>query len=176
HIENTYNFSLFSQGCVDILAAEQTYAGNNWFEGTADAVRRTLNHLDRVDYEYVLILSGDHLYHMDYSKMVKFHEDRGGDITIGTIPVTAEDAPGFGILKSDDKNNVVSFVEKPNSAELPNWVSDVPEELKAQGKNYLASMGIYVFSKKVLAKLLKENSGTDFGKEIIPDSIQDYKV
>lgn len=176
HIKNTYNFSLFSQGFVDILAAEQTYAGNNWFEGTADAVRRTLNHLDRVDYEYVLILSGDHLYHMDYSKMVKFHEDRGGDITIGTIPVTAEDAPGFGILKSDDKNNVVSFVEKPTPAELPNWVSDVPEELKAQGKNYLASMGIYVFSKKVLAKLLKENSGTDFGKEIIPDSIQDYKV
>lgn len=176
HIKNTYNFSLFSQGFVDILAAEQTYAGNNWFEGTADAVRRTLNHLNRVDYDYVLILSGDHLYNMDYSKMLRFHEENGGDITIGTIPVTAKDAPGFGILKSDEKNNVISFVEKPDPGELPKWVSEVSDELMAKGKNYLASMGIYVFSKAVLERLLKENKGTDFGKEIIPDSISSQKV
>lgn len=177
HIKNTYRFSLFSKGFVDILAAEQTYeTEDNWFEGTADAVRRTLRHLHRIDFEYVLILSGDHLYHMDYSKMVDFHVKRGGDITIGTVPVTAEDAPGFGILKSNEKNQVESFVEKPAKEELSNWTSEVSDDLERQGKNHLASMGIYVFSKHILEKLLSESAGTDFGKEIIPESIDNQEV
>lgn len=176
HIKNTYNFSVFSKGFVDILAAEQTPEDDGWFEGTADAVRRTQNHLEGVDFEYVLILSGDHLYHMDYSKMLDFHKKNGGDITIGTIPVTADDAPAFGILKSNENDEIVSFIEKPAKEKLPDWTSKVPEELAKQGKNYLASMGIYIFSKNILKKLLAENPGTDFGKEIIPQSIGKQKV
>lgn len=176
HIKNTYNFSLFSNGYVDILAAEQTSEGKSWFEGTADAVRRMQNHLDQEEFDYILILSGDHLYHMDYSKMVDFHVDNGGDITIGTIPVTADDAPGFGILKSDEKNEIISFVEKPDAKDLPEWQSDVSDDLKSQEKHYLASMGIYIFSREVLMKRLSENPGNDFGKEIIPDSLGDYKL
>lgn len=176
HIKNTYNFSFFSKGFVDILAAEQTHERDDWFEGTADAVRRSLKHLNHIDFEYLLVLSGDHLYNMDYSKMVEFHVKNKGDITIGTVPVTKQKAPGFGILKSDKKSEVVAFIEKPTKEKLPGWNSEVSEDLKKQGKNYLASMGIYVFSKTVLRKLLSENPGTDFGKEIIPDSIHSQKV
>ncbi len=176
HIKNTYRFSFFSKGFVDILAAEQTHEHTDWFEGTADAVRRSLRHLNRIDFDYLLVLSGDHLYHMDYSKMVKFHAKNDGDITIGTVPVTKREAPGFGILKSDKDNKVQSFVEKPAKEELPDWTSEVSLDLKKQGKNYLASMGIYVFSKNKLRKLLTEDPGTDFGKEIIPNSIDHCKV
>lgn len=176
HIKNSYNFSIFSKGFVDILAAEQTNEGDRWFEGTADAVRRTQKNLVNVDYDYVLILSGDQLYQMDYSAMVDFHVKNGGEITIGTIPVTAKEAPGFGILKSDGNNNVVSFIEKPTKDLLTDWTSEVPEDLEKQGRNYLASMGIYVFSKGVMAKMLEENNGMDFGKEIIPDAIGFSKV
>lgn len=176
HIKNTYNFDMFGQGFVDILAAEQTYAGDSWFEGTADAVRRTQNHLNSVDYDYILILSGDHLYHMDYSKMVDFHIENGGDITIATIPVTDKEATGFGILKADEDSQIVSFIEKPAKELLPDWTSKVPENLEKQGRNYLASMGIYVFSREVLLRQLNENQGMDFGKEIIPDSINKFKV
>ncbi len=176
HIKNTYNFSLFSKGFVDILAAEQTYENNDWFEGTADAVRRSLKYIRRCDYDNILVLSGDHLYHMDYSKMVDFHVKNKGDITIGTVPVTKREAPDFGILKSDKNSKVVSFTEKPAKEELPKWTSEVSGDLKKQGKNYLASMGIYVFSKNVLGKLLNKNPGIDFGKEIIPDSIESQKV
>jgi glucose-1-phosphate adenylyltransferase len=176
HIKNTYRFSLFSRGFVDILAAEQTHERADWFEGTADAVRRSLKHLTRVDFDYLLVLSGDHLYHMDYSKMVKFHVKNKGDITIGTVPVTKLEAPDFGILKADKKSEVVSFIEKPAKEKLPAWTSEVSEGLKKQGRNYLASMGIYVFSKNELRRLLSEDPGTDFGKEIIPNSIASHKV
>jgi glucose-1-phosphate adenylyltransferase len=176
HIKNTYRFSLFSKGFVDILAAEQTYEDTDWFEGTADAVRRSLKHLTRVDFDYLLVLSGDHLYDMDYSKMVEFHVKNKGDITIGTVPVTKLKAPGFGILKSNKNNEVLSFIEKPAKEKLPEWSSDVSEDLKKQGKNYLASMGIYIFSKNELRKILSENPGIDFGKEIIPNSITSHKV
>ncbi len=171
HIKNSYNFSIFSKGFVDILAAEQTNEGDRWFEGTADAVRRTQKNLINVDYDYVLILSGDQLYQMDYSKIVDFHVKNGGEITIGTIPVTAKEASGFGILKSDENNDVVSFIEKPTKDLLDDWTSEVPENLEQQGRNYLASMGIYVFSKGVMSRMLSENGGMDFGKEIIPDAI-----
>jgi glucose-1-phosphate adenylyltransferase len=176
HIKNSFNFGIFSQGFVDILAAEQTNEGDNWFEGTADAVRRTHKNLVNVEFDYILILSGDQLYQMDYSALVDFHVQNDGDITIGTIPVSAKDAPGFGILKSNENNEITSFTEKPSSELLPEWTSDVSAELQKQGREFLASMGIYVFSKKVLKKLLTENRGMDFGKDIIPDAIGNYRV
>lgn len=176
HIKNSYNFSIFSKGFVDILAAEQTNDGDRWFEGTADAVRRTYKNLVNVDFDYVLILSGDQLYQMDYAALVDFHVRNEGDVTIATIPVNAKDAPGFGILKSNENNEIISFIEKPSSDLLPEWTSDVSEELHRQGRDYLASMGIYVFSKHILKKMLTENPGMDFGKDIIPDAINNLRV
>ena len=176
HIKNSFNFSIFSKGFVDILAAEQTNEGDKWFEGTADAVRRTQKNLINVDYDYVLILSGDQLYQMDYAKLVDFHVQKGGEITIATIPVHERDATGFGILKSNDQDVITDFIEKPAKDLLPDWTSEVSSELKASGREYLASMGIYVFSKGVLRKLLAENAGLDFGKEIIPEAIENCKV
>jgi glucose-1-phosphate adenylyltransferase len=176
HIKNTYNFSIFSKGFVDILAAEQTNDGDKWFEGTADAVRRSFRKLASIDYDYVLILSGDQLYQMDFDALVDFHVENEGDLTIATIPVNAKDATGFGILKSDEKNHITSFIEKPNSEQLVDWSSEVSDHLKGEGREYLASMGIYVFSKGVLKRMLEENRGMDFGKEIIPDAIDTNRV
>ncbi|MDR3007423.1 MAG: glucose-1-phosphate adenylyltransferase [Sphingobacterium sp.] len=176
HIKNSYNFSIFSKGFVDILAAEQTNEGDRWFEGTADAVRRTQKHLLNVDYDYILVLSGDQLYQMDYSKLIDFHVDNGGDVTIATIPVNGKDATGFGILKANEANEITAFVEKPDKEEVLNWTSEVSEDLHKQGRHYLASMGIYVFSKNILRNLLIANPGMDFGKEIIPDAIEALRV
>lgn len=174
HIKNTYNFDLFSHGFVDILAAEQTPKSNNWFQGTADAVRQSLHHLSNYDYEQVLILSGDQLYQMDYQKLLAVHQKDNADISVATIPVTATDATGFGIMKTDAHGKIESFVEKPSADELDKWTSETSEEMKAQGRNYLASMGIYVFNKETLLRLFEENSeATDFGKEIIPKAIED---
>lgn len=174
HIKNTYNFDLFSHGFVDILAAEQTPKSTHWFQGTADAVRQSLHHLANYEYEHVLILSGDQLYQMDYRKLLKLHKEDNADITVATIPVNAEDATGFGIMKTDANGNIESFVEKPAAEELSKWSSDTSEEMQAQGRNYLASMGIYVFSKNTLLRLFEENpDATDFGKEIIPKAIED---
>ncbi len=176
HIKNSYNFSVFSKGFVDILAAEQTIDGDRWYEGTADAVRRTQRYLYNVDYDYVLILSGDQLYQMDYSSIIDFHVAHGGDVTIATIPVNSKDATAFGILKANEENEITSFTEKPNSEEVLKWSSEVSEDMQRRGRLYLASMGIYVFSKNVLRKMLTENPGMDFGKEIIPDAIESLKV
>jgi len=174
HIKNTYNFDLFSHGFVDILAAEQTPKSTNWFQGTADAVRQSLHHLSNYEYEHVLILSGDQLYQMDYRKLLKVHKEDGADITVATIPVNAHDATGFGIMKTNDSGHIESFVEKPSADELSKWSSETSEEMQAQGRNYLASMGIYVFSKDTLLRLFEENpDATDFGKEIIPKAIED---
>lgn len=174
HIKNTYNFDLFSHGFVDILAAEQTPKSTNWFQGTADAVRQSLHHLSNYEYEHVLILSGDQLYQMDYRKLLKVHKEDGADITVATIPVNANDATGFGIMKTKDDGLIESFVEKPSAEELTKWSSETSEEMQAQGRNYLASMGIYVFSKDTLLRLFEENpDATDFGKEIIPKAIDD---
>jgi glucose-1-phosphate adenylyltransferase len=145
HIKNTYHFSAFSSGFVDILAAEQTPDNPSWFQGTADAVRQSLRHLAKLDFEYVLILSGDQLYQMDFSKMIEAHKNSGAALTIATIPVGDREAPEFGILKSNAENVITSFVEKPQKEILPHWVSDTGDAMKAQGRNYLASMGIYVF-------------------------------
>ena len=178
HIKNTYHFSAFSSGFVDILAAEQTPDNPGWFQGTADAVRQSLRHLDKMDFEYVLILSGDQLYQMDFSKMIEAHKNSGADLTIATIPVGEREAPEFGILKSNNENVITSFIEKPKKELLPDWVSDTGAAMQEQGRHYLASMGIYVFNKEILYKLLNDvhAKATDFGKEIIPDSIEHYKV
>ncbi len=178
HIKNTYHFSAFSSGFVDILAAEQTPDNPGWFQGTADAVRQSLRHLDKMDFEYVLILSGDQLYQMDFSKMIDAHKQSGAALTIATIPVAEREAPEFGILKSNTENVITSFIEKPKKELLPNWVSDTGTAMQDQGRHYLASMGIYIFNKEILYKLLNEvhAHATDFGKEIIPDSIAQYKV
>jgi glucose-1-phosphate adenylyltransferase len=178
HIKNTYHFSAFSSGFVDILAAEQTPDNPGWFQGTADAVRQSLRHLDKMDFEYVLILSGDQLYQMDFSKMIEAHKNSGAALTIATIPVGEREAPEFGILKSNNENVITSFIEKPKKELLPDWVSDTGAAMHDQGRHYLASMGIYVFNKDILYKLLNDvhAKATDFGKEIIPDSIEHYKV
>lgn len=179
HIKNTYLFSAFSTGFVDILAAEQTPDNKSWFQGTADAVRQSLRHIShQLDYEYVLILSGDQLYQMDFTKMIEAHKNAGADISIATIPVKASEATEFGILKTNEENIITSFVEKPTYDVLKDWVSDTGDNMRSSGRNYLASMGIYVFSKSVLDNLLLSEypSATDFGKEIIPNSIERYKV
>jgi glucose-1-phosphate adenylyltransferase len=176
HIKNTYHFSFFSNAFVDILAAEQTPGNSTWFQGTADAVRQSLNHLVQHECDYVLILSGDQLYQMDYEEMVRNHEESGAEISIATIPVSARDASDFGILKADENNLITSFIEKPKNELLNEWKSDVGDKVRASGKEYLASMGIYLFNKKLLFELLENNTRTDFGKEIIPQSLVDHKV
>lgn len=176
HIKNTYHFSAFSSAFVDILAAEQTPDNPTWFQGTADAVRQGLRHIAPFDSEYILILSGDQLYQIDFQDMLYSHKEKGADITIATIPVTGKEASEFGILKTED-GFITSFIEKPKSG-LENWVSDTGEEMKSKGKVYLASMGIYIFNRQLMFDILQQEhkNSTDFGKEIIPDSIEKYKV
>jgi glucose-1-phosphate adenylyltransferase len=178
HIKNTYHFSAFSSAFVDILAAEQTPDNPTWYQGTADAVRQSLRHLGPFDSEYVLILSGDQLYQMDFQAMIDNHKKLGADISVATIPVVDREAPEFGILKSSPEGYITSFIEKPKKELLPEWVSDTGDEMKRAGRNYLASMGIYIFNRKLMFSLLEEEykTATDFGKEIIPNSIDRYKV
>ncbi|HEU4903301.1 MAG TPA: glucose-1-phosphate adenylyltransferase [Flavisolibacter sp.] len=176
HIKNTYHFSAFSSAFVDILAAEQTPDNPAWFQGTADAVRQGLRHIAPFDSDYILILSGDQLYQIDFQEMLSHHRESGADISIATIPVTAKEASEFGILKTED-GMITSFVEKPKSG-LEDWVSDTGEEMRSIGKEYLASMGIYIFNRQLLFDILQDEykHATDFGKEIIPQSISKYKV
>ena len=178
HIKNSYQFSSFSSGFVDILAAEQTPDSPGWFQGTADAVRQSLKHIGKIDFDYVLILSGDQLYQMDFAEMIDNHVSAGADITIATIPVTAREAPEFGLLKTAPDNTIASFIEKPAEELLPAWISDTGADMQSMDRNYLASMGIYIFSRKLLFDLLEneKSNATDFGKEIIPDAINKYKV
>jgi glucose-1-phosphate adenylyltransferase len=175
HIKNTYHFSSFSDAFVDILAAEQTPSSVSWYQGTADAVRQSLHHLAVHEFDYVLILSGDQLYQMDFEDMIKNHITRNADISIATIPVHANDVPGFGILQTDGDNLITQFVEKPKK-DFEYLKSDVSDEMVKQGRFYLASMGIYMFNRKVLFELLEGNDRTDFGKEIIPQSIPSHVV
>ena len=178
HIKNTYHFSAFSAAFVDILAAEQTPDNPTWFQGTADAVRQSLRHIEPFPSEYVLILSGDQLYQMDFAEMIKSHIEKKSDISIAKIPVGDREAPEFGILKNSADGYISSFIEKPKKELLPQWVSDTGTEMQGLGRNYLASMGIYIFNRKLLFHLLEEEykDATDFGKEIIPQSIDKYKV
>ena len=138
HIKNTYHFDHFSRGFVDILAAEQTPSSDQWYQGTADAVRQTMHHLNRHEFDYVLILSGDQLYQMDLEEFAKYHIKQSADLTIATIPVIDKDAPGFGIMKVNETGFIESFVEKPPLESLGDWQSAVPDKYKEQGKIYLA--------------------------------------
>ena len=154
HIKNTYHFDIFNNGFVDILAAEQTRESNEWFQGTADAVRQCAPHMDIHEFDYVLVLSGDQLYQMDFQKFADFHIQQKADLTIATIPVDKRDAPAFGIMKVSESGYIDSFIEKPDPELLPKWESDVPQKNKDEGKVYLASMGIYMFTRGVIACLL----------------------
>jgi glucose-1-phosphate adenylyltransferase len=176
HIKNTYTFNAFSQSFVDILAAEQTPDNPTWFQGTADAVRQCMPHFLNHDFDYALILSGDQLYQMDFNDMIEEHMKHEADISIATLPVNAKDAPEFGILKTNSESYIESFIEKPAKELLPNWESDVSEQMKSEGKKYLASMGIYIFNKDLLIDLMKNPNTKDFGKEIIPQAVENKKI
>jgi len=176
HIKNTYHFSHFSTAFVDILAAEQTPENPTWFQGTADAVRQCMQHFMNHNFDYALILSGDQLYQMDFNEMIQAHHQSGATISIATLPVNAKEAPEFGILKTDSDNFITSFIEKPNAELLPEWTSDVSKEMQAEGKHYLASMGIYIFNRDLLVELMSNQETKDFGKEIIPQAIGKQKI
>ncbi|MGA9638042.1 glucose-1-phosphate adenylyltransferase [Flavobacterium sp.] len=176
HIKNTYVFSAFSQAFVDILAAEQTPDNPTWFQGTADAVRQCMPHFLNHDFDYALILSGDQLYQMDLNEMIEEHIRKDAEISIATLPVNDKDAPEFGILKTNKDNFIESFIEKPAKELLPDWTSNVSDQMKAEGKNYLASMGIYIFNKDLLVDLMSNFETKDFGKEIIPQAVETNRV
>lgn len=176
HIKNTYNFSIFSRSFVDILAAEQTPDNPTWFQGTADAVRQCMPHFLNHEFDYALILSGDQLYQMDFGLMLEAHIEAEADISIATLPVNEKDAPEFGILKTNSESYIESFIEKPAKELLPDWKSEVSDEMKILGKHYLASMGIYIFNRKLLIELMSNPDTKDFGKEIIPQAVGNKKL
>ena len=181
HISRTYRFSSFSSGFVEILAAEQRRDSPQWFQGTADAVRQVIPHIRDWGVDTILILSGDHLYRMDYSKFLNKHYTTNADVTIATIPCNPQDAEGFGLLKTGKKGEIVEFKEKPKDAELEAMAVDTTQfglsEKESVERPYLASMGIYVFDYKRLVELLKEDeSWVDFGKEVIPAAIENLNV
>ncbi len=181
HISLTYNFGPFSEGFVEVLAAQQTPETQDWFQGTADAVRRAFNNIQNENISEYLILSGDHLYRMDYRKFIHYHRDLDADLTIPVIAVEEEKASDFGLLKIDDNNNVLEFSEKPKGDALKKMAVDTGQlgldEKEAKRRPYIASMGIYAFKKKVLEDLLEHHkTQKDFGKEIIPSAIGNYKI
>lgn len=176
HIKNTYVFSNFSDAFVDILAAEQTPDNKTWYQGTADAVRQSMYQLLNHEFEYALILSGDQLYQMDFNEMLDAHANKGADISIATIPVKSKEATQFGILKTDENSFISSFIEKPSLEKLSGWESEVSPDMQKEERNYLASMGIYIFNKQLLIDILSNTNTIDFGKEIIPQSIIKNKV
>jgi len=180
HIAQTYRMDLFSHGFVEILAAEQTPDNPNWFQGTADAVRQAARHFGRYDADYYLILAGDHLYRMDYSQMIERHVDQKADITIAAQPVTPADAPAMGIFRFDRNGRIVGFEEKPDAARLAEIGRSIPPGATFSGhaddKPFVASMGIYVFSRDVLFELLEDEAHTDFGREVIPAALDTFRV
>ena len=180
HISQTYRLDLFSEGFVEVIAAEQTPEGERWFQGTADAVRQAARHFQNIDAEYYLILAGDHVYRMDFTELIESHIDRGADITIAAQPVTADEATQMGILRCDSGNQIVGFDEKPGPARLEELRALSPSGLAMAGlgpdKPFVASMGIYVFSRDVLHEVLARDHAVDFGKEIIPHALTTHKV
>ena len=180
HIAETYRMDLFSRGFVEILAAEQTPDNPNWFQGTADAVRQAARHFVYHDAEYYLILAGDHLYRMDYAAMIEEHVERRADITIAAQPVTADDAPAMGIFRFDQNGQITAFEEKPNADRLKAIGSSVPPGsrflLPSPEKPFVASMGVYVFTREALLETLERHPGVDFGHEIIPAALNTRRV
>lgn len=181
HIARTYRFSQFTDGFVEILAAEQTPESPQWFQGTADAVRQVLPHIEDWGIDSLLILSGDHLYRMDYRKFLSKHEETDADVTISVIPCSRKEAEEFGLLKTDVNGSIVEFKEKPKGEALEAMRVDTMSlglsKEQAEERPFLASMGIYVFKFPVLKKLLTENpSWFDFGREVIPTAIRSSNV
>jgi len=180
HISRTYKFDVFTAGFVEILAAQQTPTNTSWYEGTADAVRKNLIHFLSHDFDYLIILSGDQLYRMDFRPLIAQHTETGADITIATIPVNRAAAQSLGILQIADDQRITRFVEKPKDPAVIDSLKLSPAmqaklEIKDGGESFLASMGIYVFNRKIICELL-DNPLTDFGKHIIPQAIQTHKV
>lgn len=170
HIFQTYRRDMFTDGWVQILAAEQTPDSKGWYQGTADAVRQQLVEIKNAGTKYVIILAGDHLYRMDYRKFVQYHIDTNADVTLAVQPVSASEAPELGILKRNSDGEIVSFTEKPDSTQLEGL-----ESLPENEKPFLASMGIYVFSTELLSELLT-TPGDDFGNDIIPEALANHRV
>ena len=182
HIRQTYRFDNFSGGFVELLAAQQTMeGGTEWYEGTADAVRKNLRYFDEKDCKYVLILSGDQLYHMDYAKMLDTHIESKADVTIATKPVPRSAAHALGVMRCDDTGRVTGFLEKPKTEEEINMVSTNPawidaQGIPSQGRDCLASMGLYIFNKELLFDVLNKTNYSDFGKEVFPAAVRSRKV
>ncbi|MBA4150173.1 MAG: glucose-1-phosphate adenylyltransferase [Verrucomicrobia bacterium] len=180
HISQSYKFDHFSGGFVEILAAEQTFSSTSWYQGTADAVRKNLTHFLNHDFDYALILSGDQLYRMDFRKILTQHIESDADLTIATLPVPRAEAQSLGILQTDSEHRITRFVEKPKEDDVLDSLKIDPElyeKFGIQGNEefFLASMGIYVFKRDVLLRLL-DNTHTDFGKHIIPGAIETHRV
>jgi glucose-1-phosphate adenylyltransferase len=171
---------IFSQGFVEILAAEQTPDNPNWYQGTADAVRQAARHFVRYDAAYYLILAGDHLYRMNYSELIDEHVDRRADITIAAQPVTVNDATGMGIFRFDRGGQIVAFEEKPKRDRLDEIRQSIPQGAMFGGhtlnKPFVASMGVYVFSRDVLLEAIEQEGAADFGRQIIPAALGRYRV
>ena len=174
HISQTYNFDVFHTGWVEILAAEQTPERSDWYQGTADAVRKQLFEIQATGAEYVLILAGDHLYRMNYREMAGFHWDKQADITVAVQPIAKSEVTRFGILKVESDGKITSFVEKPKDPDVQKKFISRPHDTE---RPFLGSMGIYVFKTSVLIDLLtKFPDYTDFGGDIIPEAIKSLRV
>ena len=177
HVTDTYRMDGFGKGFVSVLAAEQTPYSENWFQGTADAVRQVLHHLKSHSFSHVLILSGDQLYQMDFADMWAHHKSTSAEISVATTPVNMQDATGFGVMQTNDTDEIVVFREKPSLSELSKLASPVAPEMRRQGRDFLASTGIYLFQREVLEHILTAKPNVvDFGKEIIPQALDDWKV
>ncbi|MEZ6067698.1 MAG: glucose-1-phosphate adenylyltransferase [Planctomycetaceae bacterium] len=182
HIRQTYKFDPFSGGFVEILAAQQTNeTGTDWYQGTADAVRKQLRYIQQPGIKYVLILSGDQLYQMNFQDMLNTHQQSNADVTIAALPVEQEKAAGFGIMRLSDTGRVEGFLEKPTTQQEldlvrtdPAWID--AHGVQSHGRQYLASMGIYLFNREVLVKSLEATNYQDFGKEVFPASIRAKRV
>lgn len=181
HIVNTYTFDPFGEGFVEVLAAQQTMQHESWYQGTADAVRRNIPYFAEGDAELVLILSGDQLYRMDFQDMIRTHRENKADVTIAALPVPEKEAQACGIMIIDDDGRVTDFEEKPKTEDAlarvrtdPEWMAK--HGIKAEGRPYLASMGIYLFNRSTLVELLASGSATDFGKELFPQAIANHRV
>jgi glucose-1-phosphate adenylyltransferase len=180
HISQSYKFDHFTGGFVEILAAEQTFGDTSWYQGTADAVRKNLTHFLNHDFDYILILSGDQLYRMDFRQIIGQHIESGADVTVATIPMPRRDAQSLGIMQINSERRITRFVEKPKDSALLDSLKlerDLYSKFEVKGDEdlFLASMGIYVFNRQVLLRLL-DNDFTDFGKHIIPGAIETHRV
>jgi glucose-1-phosphate adenylyltransferase len=180
HIAQTYRMDHFSQGFVEILAAEQTPDNPNWFQGTADAVRQAERHFVRYHADYYLILAGDQLYRMDYNGLIEAHIDSKADITLTALPVTTVEASSMGIFRFDSGGQIVAFEEKPNADRLAQIGQSIPPDATfakhTPDKPFVASMGVYAFSRDTLLETLHGKASTDFGREVIPQALDRYRV